>query len=106
MVSRSNNSMNFADIEAFVAVAETRSIAKASSRLHLSQSAITRRLQSLESHLGVQVFDRDSRPMALTSEGQEAYGHAKAVLASANELRASVTPGRRLTGDFRVGFST
>lgn len=44
--------------------------------------------------------------MALTSEGQEAYRHAKAVLASANELRASVTTGKRLSGDFRVGFST
>jgi DNA-binding transcriptional LysR family regulator len=98
--------MNFADIEAFVAVAETQSIAKASNRLHLSQPAITRRLQSLERHLGVELFDRDSRPMALTSYGQEAYGHAKTVLASANQLRASVTPGKRLTGDFRVGFST
>jgi DNA-binding transcriptional LysR family regulator len=98
--------MNFADIEAFIAVAETKSIAKASNRLHLSQPAITRRLQSLESHLGAQLFDRESRPMALTSEGQQAYGHAKAVLASANELRASVTPGERLSGDFRVGVST
>ena len=98
--------MNFADIEAFIAVSETKSIAKASKRLHLSQPAITRRLQGLESHLGVQLFDRHSRPMALTPEGQEAYRHARAVLASANELRASVTPGKRLSGDFRVGFST
>jgi DNA-binding transcriptional LysR family regulator len=44
--------------------------------------------------------------MALTSEGQEAYGHAKAVMARANELRASVTPGKRLSGDFEVAFST
>jgi hypothetical protein len=33
-------------------------IAKASNRLHLSQPAITRRLQSLERHLGVELFDR------------------------------------------------
>lgn len=98
--------MNLADIEAFIAVVETKSIAKASNRLHLSQPAITRRLQSLESHLGLPLFDRDSRPMALTPEGQEAYGHAKAVLASAEQLRAAVTPGKRLCGDFRVGFST
>jgi DNA-binding transcriptional LysR family regulator len=97
------SSLNMADIEAFIAVAE--SIAKASTRLHLSQPAISRRLQNLEDQLGVRLFDRDSRPMILTPKGQEAYKHAKNVLASASELRAATTSGKRMTGDFRLGFS-
>jgi DNA-binding transcriptional LysR family regulator len=100
------SSLNIADIEAFAVVAEMRSIAKASAGLHLSQPAITRRLQNLENQLGVRLFDRDSRPMVLTPEGQEAYKHAKNVLASASELQTAVIPGKKLTGGFRLGFST
>src|SRR6266404_660409 len=99
-------SLNIADIEAFSAVAEMRSIARAAARLHLSQPAITRRLQNLEEQLGVRLFDRHSRPMILTPEGQEAYKRAKGVLASASELQAAITPGKSMTGDFRLGFST
>ena len=100
------SSLNIADIEAFIAVADMRSIAKASARLHLSQPAITRRLQNLEDQLGVKMFDRDLRPMVLTPEGQEAYKHAKAVLASTAQLQAAITPGKQMAGDFRLGFST
>jgi DNA-binding transcriptional LysR family regulator len=100
------SSLNIADIEALIAVADMRSIAKASARLHLSQPAITRRLQNLEDQLGVKLFDRDSRPMVLTPEGQEAYKRAKTVLASTAELQAAITPGKRMAGDFRLGFST
>jgi DNA-binding transcriptional LysR family regulator len=100
------SSLNLADVEAFIAVADMRSIAKASARLHLSQPAITRRLQNLEDQLGVKLFDRDSRPMVLTPEGQEAHKHAKTLLASAAELQAAITPGKRMAGDFRLGFST
>lgn len=100
------SSLNIADIEAFTAVAEMRSIARASGRLHLSQPAITRRLQNLEDQLGVKLFDRNSRPIILTPEGQEAYKHAQSVLATAAELQAAITPGKRMTGDFRFGFST
>jgi DNA-binding transcriptional LysR family regulator len=99
------SSLNLADVEAFIAVADMRSIAKASARLHLSQPAITRRLQNLEDQLGVKLFDRDSRPMVLTPEGQEAHKHAKTLLASTAELQAAITPGKRMAGDFRLGFS-
>jgi DNA-binding transcriptional LysR family regulator len=99
-------SLNIADIGAFTAVAEMKSIAKASARLHLSQSAITRRVQNLEDQLGVRLFDRDSRPMILTPEGQEAYKHAKNVLASTSELQAAITPSDKIEGAFRLGCST
>jgi DNA-binding transcriptional LysR family regulator len=98
--------LNIADIEAFTVVAEMKSISRASARLHLSQSAITRRVQNLENKLGVKLFDRDSRPMILTPEGQDVYRHAKNVLASTSELQAAITPGDRMAGDFRLGCST
>jgi DNA-binding transcriptional LysR family regulator len=99
-------SLNIADIEAFTAVAGSQSLSKASARLHLSQSPITRRVQNLEDQLGARLFDRDSRPMILTPEGQEAYKHAKSVLASTSELQAAITPRDKIQGTFRLGCST
>ena len=54
----------------------------------------------------MKLFDRDSLPMVLTPEGQEAHKPAKTLLASAAELQAAITPGKRMAGDFRLGFST
>lgn len=61
VVSSTRFSLNITDIEAFIGVADMRSIAKASARLDLNQPAITPRLQNLEDQFGVKRFDRDSR---------------------------------------------
>lgn len=44
--------------------------------------------------------------MVLTPDGQQAYKHAKTVVASTAELQAAITPGKQMAGDFRLGFST
>jgi DNA-binding transcriptional LysR family regulator len=97
--------MNIADLEAFVAVADKRSIVAAAGKLYLSQSAITRRLQNLEGQLGVTLFHRESRPLALTTEGAEAYRHARTLLANAADMEAALTPGKSVSGDFHLGVS-
>jgi LysR family glycine cleavage system transcriptional activator len=59
-------------LEAFVVVAETRSLAKAAQELSLTKSAISRRIQLLESDLGVRLLRRSSVGVELTADG-EAY---------------------------------
>ena len=54
--------MEFDDIRAFVAVAEARSVSRAARALYLTQPAVTRRMQRLESALGVTLCDRTRRP--------------------------------------------
>ena len=97
--------MNIADLEAFVVVAELRSIVAAAGKIHLSQSAITRRLQSIEEQLGITLFRRDSRPLMLTAEGREAYQHAQAVLTAAAELKSALTRTDAVAGEFNIGVS-
>ena len=58
------------DIRAFVAVAEARSVSRAARALYLTQPAVTRRMQRLESALGVTLCDRTRRPVTLTEAGQ------------------------------------
>lgn len=96
-------SMNIPDLEAFVAVVETGSIVAASTRLNVTQSAVTRRIQSLEDRLGQQLLNRSSKPLKPTSTGREAYEHGRRVLQSIDDLKAGISPGAEVRGEFRLG---
>ncbi|ANN77498.1 LysR family transcriptional regulator [Bordetella flabilis] len=95
--------MNIRDLEAFVAVVETGSIVSASARLHLTQPGVTRRIQSLEEKLDAVLLDRLSKPLKPTAAGLEAYEHGRRVLRSLEDLKAGVTPGGEIRGEFRLG---
>lgn len=63
--------LNLRDLRAFVAVAQTGSFTRAATRLHLSQPALTVQIRRLEEIVGVRLFDRNSRNVALTPAGRE-----------------------------------
>ncbi len=64
--------MNFSlsDLRAFVAVAELSSFRAAATELHLSQPALSRRIEKLEDALGVRLFDRTTRSVEMTAVGR------------------------------------
>ena len=68
------------ELEAFVAVAQMGSFAAAAMHINLSQPAITRRVQKLESTLGVQLIVRTARPLHLTPVGREFFAKTKVIL--------------------------
>jgi len=63
--------LNLRDIRAFIAVAQTGSFTQAAGRLHLSQPALTVQIRRLEETLGLRLFDRNSRNVALTPTGRD-----------------------------------
>ena len=63
----------------FLVVANTGGIRQAAERLHLSQSALTRRIQDLETTLEATLFERTSRGMSLTPFGQALLHHASII---------------------------
>jgi DNA-binding transcriptional LysR family regulator len=97
--------MNLIDLEAFVSVVDRGSIVAAAAHLHLTQSAVTRRIQSLEEVLGLPLLDRQTRPLQPTRAGQETYEFAKPVLSSVNDLKTGIMQGGEPSGDFRFGMS-
>lgn len=69
-----------ADLRAFVTVGELQSFAAAAKALHLSQPALSRRISHLEGLLGVRLFDRTTRSVALTQLGQRFLGQVRSVI--------------------------
>lgn len=62
--------MNRHDLQAFVAVADSGSFSRAAERLHLTQPAVSKRIQALESLLDCRLFDRVGRRVYLTDAGR------------------------------------
>ncbi|WP_148875258.1 LysR family transcriptional regulator [Serratia marcescens] len=80
--------MELRHLRYFIAVAEERNFSRAAERLHISQPPLSRQIQQLEASLGVRLFERGSRPLALTEAGRFLYGHALQFLAQSLELKS------------------
>ena len=96
--------MNFDQLRTFVTVVDAGGVHRAAAQLHLSQPAVSRQIQSLESHLGVPLFDRIGRRVQLTSEGEDLVRRGRRLLADATsftERAGALKKGE--TGILRVG---
>ncbi len=69
-------------LRGFEAAARLLSFTRAGEELHLTQSAVSRQMQELEAQLGVKLFARRHRALALTDAGQQFYPAAAQVLAT------------------------
>ena len=63
--------LNFRHLQAFVTVARLKSFTRAAKASNLSQPALTKQVRQLEETLGIRLFDRDTRTVALTGIGKE-----------------------------------
>jgi DNA-binding transcriptional LysR family regulator len=78
-------------LRAFLETAETGSLSAAARKLGLSQPTLSRQVAALELALGVTLFERVGKTMALTTTGQELLGHAQVMGAAAHELGLAAT---------------
>ena len=72
--------IDFDGIQAFVAIADLGSFVKAARELHITQTALTRRLQKLESYFNLRLLDRTTRQVELTSLGREFLPQARGIV--------------------------
>jgi DNA-binding transcriptional LysR family regulator len=96
-------------LRSFEAAARTLSFTRAAGELFLTQSAVSRQIAALESHMGVVLFERRHRALALTDAGQSLFRTTVDVLErlrdTVHRLRPAV--GRRsLTVTTTVGFAS
>lgn len=91
MRSRSEPDINmFRAIEVFMAVAEMQQMTAAAAALGITQSAASQHIRNLENALGVPLFDRSSRPMTLTHQGEVLQRHGFRMLNVVEDLRSDL----------------
>jgi DNA-binding transcriptional LysR family regulator len=97
--------MELRHLRYFVAVADQLSFTRAAALLHMAQPALSVQIRQLEDELGVELFDRSRRAIALTHAGETMLGETRRLLAS---LDRSVDLVRRVgagaIGSIAVGF--
>lgn len=94
--------MDLRDLECFVAIAESGSIAAASQRLNRVQSGLSTRLKHLEEDLGVELFERQGRRLALNAQGIRFLDSARDLLQRAERALHSLQE-MVPAGKFRLG---
>ena len=91
----------------FIAVAESASVASASRMLNIAQSAVTKSILELEDLLGVQLFERSPRGMALTPDGHRFLASARKVLSTvADATRLHREQPQQLGGVLSIGVTS
>lgn len=79
--------LNIDGVQAFVLIAQLGSFQRAAEKLSLDQTALTRRLQRLESYLGLKLLNRTTRSVSLTAVGRDFMPQAQRLV---DELTHSV----------------
>ncbi len=97
--------MELRHLRYFLAVANERNFTRAAERLHVAQPPLSRQIQQLEEELGVQLIDRDARPLRLTEAGRLIYEQAFQILERAEEIKALARRLRQAEQSrFGIGF--
>jgi DNA-binding transcriptional LysR family regulator len=94
-------------LQYFVAVAEKGTVSGAAQALSISQSSITEAIKDLESDLGVSLFDRHPRGLAITHNGHQFLRHATNILASVSDARRALEIKEdAMTGQLNLGVTS
>jgi DNA-binding transcriptional LysR family regulator len=95
--------MELTGLRYFVHVATVKSFGAGAKRAHISPSAITKAIQKLESELGVPLFERTTRRVALTTAGERLLERGREILSQVDAIpRELGESGTRVGGDLRV----
>ena len=98
--------MDIANLQAFVAIADTGSFSVASEKLYLTQPAISKRLASLESELDTRLFDRIGRKVMLTEAGRALLPRAQHILLELEDSRRVISNlSQDVAGKLTIGTS-
>jgi DNA-binding transcriptional LysR family regulator len=96
----------FHELNAFIAVVEAGGFTAAAHRTGDSQSAISKAIGALERRLGVVLFNRSTRRVTLTDQGQRYYDRAKPLLDEMDDADSELTSStHNVSGLIRIAAS-
>ncbi|WP_067866624.1 HTH-type transcriptional activator IlvY [Neptuniibacter marinus] len=82
--------MDIKQLRQFIHLADSLHFGRASEASHISPSALSRSIKQLEDEVGVSLFDRDNRSVALTAEGNIFLSYARESLTQWNTLKTQL----------------
>lgn len=85
------NNLDWNQLKAFLETAETGSLSAAARKLGLTQPTLSRQVAAIEQVMGVTLFERVGKSMALTPTGLDLLEHARAMGAAAEALSLAAT---------------
>lgn len=98
--------MDLRQLRYFVAVATTRNFTRAAQQMHIAQPPLSRQIQQLEDELGVQLIQRNLRPVRLTEAGRLFYEQALQVLHRVEKMKDSAQQaGRHHRPAISIGYA-
>jgi DNA-binding transcriptional LysR family regulator len=97
--------ITFKQLEALYWCSKLKSFANAASRLHTSQSAVSKRIAELEQVVGQQLIDRGKRVPKLTARGQELFEGAEKMLSLRDGMLSSLGAAPMKMRRFRLGVT-
>jgi LysR family transcriptional activator of nhaA len=96
--------LNYHHLRYFYAVARSGNLTRTARDLNLSQSALSAQIRTLEEQLGVKLFAREGRQLALTEAGHVALAYAEDIFGAGDALVATLTEQAPRGGkELRVG---
>jgi len=98
--------MELRHLRYFVIVAEEQNVTRAAARLHVSQPPLSRQIRDLEAELGVELFHRTAKSLALTEAGKIFLNEARSILLRVDQAIDTVrTVADRNRGTLHVGYA-
>jgi DNA-binding transcriptional LysR family regulator len=98
--------MDIRELQAFVTVSDVKSVSSAAEQLHITQPAVSKRIASLESQLGAQLYDRIGRQLVITEAGLAFLPLARNILQTVEDGKKAVQNlTSKVLGDLRLGTS-
>ncbi|MBS2007040.1 MAG: LysR family transcriptional regulator, partial [Cyanobacteria bacterium SZAS TMP-1] len=97
--------MEIRHLRYFLAVAEELNFSRAAARLNMAQPPLSQQIMQLEAHLGVQLFERETRPIRLTVVGLTLLEQARPLIKRFDQLELKLQlMGSGDTGSLAIGF--
>ncbi len=96
--------MNLRDLQYVVAVADHGHFGRAAAACNISQPTLSGQILKLEAELGVRIFEREGRAVAVAARAEPIVEHARRALAAVAEVAAAARGARDpLAGPLRIG---
>lgn len=92
------DNLDWNQLKAFLETAETGSLSAAARKLGLTQPTLSRQVAAIEQRMGVTLFERVGKAMALTPTGLDLLEHARTMGAGAEALRLAATGRSQAVG--------